>query len=75
MELRLYVKDGNDEIDVISYDKINQTFNENYYLIDTSTLIPNHYFIDVKVKVDQEEIIHHNIVNFKIVNNLTEKYK
>ena len=54
---------------------INQTFNENYYLIDTATVIPNHYFIYVKVKVDQEEIIHHNIVNFKIVNNLTEQYK
>ena len=75
MEIRIYVKDGDNEFDVISYDKIDRSFSENFYLIDTSTLLPHDYFVDIKVKVDQQEIIHHNILKFKIVNNLTEKYK
>ena len=64
MEIRIYVKDGDNEFDVISYDKIDRSFSENFYLIDTSTLLPHDYFVDIKVKVDQQEIIHHNI--FKI---------
>lgn len=74
MELRLYVKDGNREITIIDFDKIHKTFNENYYLLDTNMLLPNEYYIDIKIKYDKEVIIHNNILNFTIVNETSNKY-
>ena len=40
MDLRLYVKDGTREIDVIEWDTVNKAFLENYYMVDTNILIP-----------------------------------
>lgn len=74
MELRLYVKDGTRELDVISFDKVNKTCNENYYLIDTNMLIPNRYYVDVKIKYNLEMIVHHNVLSFDITDNLNNKY-
>lgn len=74
IELRLYIHDGTREVDVISFDKVNKTFNENYYLIDTSMLIPQRYYIDVKYHYNMEEINHHNVLSFDITDNLNNKY-
>lgn len=71
---RLYVKDGEREITVIPFMKVNKTFNENYILIDTNMLIPHEYYIDVKFKYNMENIIHHNVLTFKIVDDLDNKY-
>ncbi len=74
MELRLYVKDGEKEIDVIPFDNVNKSFLENYYIIDTNILIPNRYYVDVKFRYNLEKIIHHNVLSFKITENLNNKY-
>lgn len=74
MELRLYIKDGTKELDIISFDKVNKTFSENYYIIDTNMLIPNRYYIDVKFNYNFEKIIHHNVLCFNITENLNNKY-
>ena len=74
MYARLYIKDGEREIDVIPFELVNKTFMENYFIIDTEMLIPEKYYIDVKIKYNQEMIIHHNVLNFKIVENLNNKY-
>ena len=74
MCVRLYIKDGEREVDVIPYENVNRTFMENYFLVDTKMLIPEKYYIDVKFKYNQEIIIHHNILSFKITENLNNKY-
>ena len=74
MEIRLYIKDGNRELDIISFDKVNKTFNENFYQIDTNMLIPNRYYIDIKFKYNLEMITHHNVLSFEITDNLNNKY-
>lgn len=74
VEIRFYVKDGDREIDVIPYDKVNKTFLENYYMIDTNMLIPNQYFVDVRLKYNGETIIKKEILEFTILNNITNKY-
>ena len=74
MCVRLYIKDGEREVDVIPYENVNRTFMENYFLVDTKMLIPEKYYIDVKFKYNQEVIIHHNILSFKITENLNNKY-
>lgn len=75
LEIRLYVKDGGFEFDVIPYDKVNIAADMSFYDIDTINLEPNKYYIDIKARVNNQEIIHHEVVSFFIFNNITEKYK
>jgi hypothetical protein len=74
MYARVYIKDGERELDVIPFEKVNRTFLENYFTIDTEMLIPNKYYIDVKMLYNQELIVHHNVLSFKITQNLDNKY-
>lgn len=75
IELRLYTLDGERELDVITFDKVNRTKDENFYLLDTNMLIPHTYYVDVKVKYyNSEIIIHRKLLEFTIVNNINDKY-
>ena len=69
MFARLYIKDGdNREIEVFPYQQVNKTFNENYFIIDTSILIPQRYYIDVKIEYNREIIVSREILQFDIIN-------
>lgn len=74
MDLRLYIKDGTREIDVIDWDKVNKAFSENFYVLDTSMLIPQRYFVDVRIKYGMNSIVHHDVLSFNIVDDLNNKY-
>lgn len=74
IEARLYVMDGMRELDVFPWEPVNKTFLENYMMIDTSVLIPQTYYVDIKIKYGMEEIIHHDVLHFNIVNDITNKY-
>ena len=43
-------------------------------MIDTSILIPQKYYVDVKIVYGMESIINHNILTFNIVNDIGNKY-
>ena len=70
MEYRLYVKETDKEITVIDYDQINRSCNSNYFILHTENLLPNKYYVDIKIKRYDQEIIHKEKLNFKIVNEL-----
>jgi hypothetical protein len=74
LQYRLYVKSGKDEITVISYQNINQTCFENYFIIDTKMLVPQRYYIDVKYNYGVEEIYHNEVLSFEIINDKSKKY-
>lgn len=74
METRLYIKDGTRELDVLHWEPVNKTFLENYILIDTNILIPQKYYLDIKIKYGMEEIIHHDVLHFNIVDDINNKY-
>lgn len=74
LEYRLYVKDGDREITVIDYQKVNQTVSENYFILDTKMLVPQRYYIDVKYNYNLEEVYHNNVISFDIVSDLSKKY-
>lgn len=74
MEYRLYVMDGVREIDVISYEPVEKTCNYNYFLINTNDLIPNKYFIDIKISSNLEVRHTRKVLSFFIINDLTEQY-
>jgi hypothetical protein len=74
IETRLYVRDGTRELDVFPWEPVNKTFLENYMIIDTSILIPQRYYLDVKIKYGMEEIIHHDMLHFNIVDDINNRY-
>lgn len=74
MEYRLYTMQGEKEIDVIEYTKVERGFNSNYFFINTNDLIPSRYYIDIKVKYDFEEMYHRDMLEFDIISNVKEYF-
>lgn len=74
-EYRLYIKDGNREIDVINFHPIEKGFLNNFFMLYTDDLIPNEYFIDVRVFSGREKSVFKNVLKFNIVSNVTERYQ
>lgn len=74
-EYRLYVKDGDREIDVIEYTPVEMAFLKNYFLIYTKDLIPNEYHIDIKIVIGREKKFFNDALKFRITDNVTSRYK
>ena len=74
MYARLYVLDGEREIDVIKWEPVNKTYLEDYIIIDTNMLVPQRYYMDVKINYGMQKIVHHNVLTFDIVSSLNNKY-
>lgn len=74
IDIRIYVRDGTREIDVIEWDGVNKAFSENFYIIDTNILIPQRYYVDVRITYGMNSIIHHDVLSFDIVDDLNNKY-
>ena len=67
MSYRLYVKEGTNELTVVDYQPIERATNYNYFLLDTQSLIPNTYYLDVLVESNLEITTLKNAINFDIV--------
>lgn len=65
---RVYVREGQTEVQVQDWTKINRTPNEYYFIFDTRDKIPNEYFIDVKVESSGEINTYKRQIKFQIVN-------
>ena len=65
---RVYVKEGQTEVQVQDWTKINRTPNEYYFIFDTRDKIPNEYFIDLKVLSSGEVNTYKKQIKFQIVN-------
>ena len=74
-EYRLYVKDGVREYDVIKYDKIEKSFLNNFFKIYSDDLIPQTYYIDIRVNDGKEIRYFKNVLKFNLINNITERYE
>ena len=65
---RVYVKEGQTEVQVQDWTEINRTSNEYYFIFDTTDKIPNEYFIDIKVISSGEVNTYKRTLQFQIVN-------
>ena len=74
-EYRLYTMDGNREIIVIDYQPIEKAFLNNFFVIYTDDLVPNDYFIDVKVHMGRETKYYKKAIRFKVISDVTERYE
>jgi hypothetical protein len=67
-EYRIYVREGQTEVQVQDWTQINRTPNEYYFIFDTRDKIPNEYYIDIKVESSGEVSIYKKQIKFQIVN-------
>ena len=65
---RVYVREGQTEVEVQEWTKINRTSNEYYFIFDTTDKIPNEYFIDIKVYTSGQVDTYKRTLQFQIVN-------
>jgi hypothetical protein len=65
---RVYVKEGETEVQVQDWTEINRSPNEYYFIFDTRDKIPNKYFIDLKVHIAGEVSTYKKQLAFFIVN-------
>ena len=73
-QYRLYVLDGDAEVTVIDWDDINKMGKDNYFLLDTSELVPQNYRIDVKAQENNEIRIFKDVVRFRLV-DIRDEYR
>lgn len=74
VEARLYVMDGTAQVEAIPYIKADRSFGETYIMLDTSILVPNTYYMDVRIRLGMETIVHREVLKFVIVNEENNKY-
>ena len=65
---RIYVREGQTEVQVQDWTKLNRTPNEYYFIFDTRDKIPNEYYIDLKVISSGEVNTYRKQIKFQIVN-------
>lgn len=70
MSIRIYVKDGLNEYNVIDWDRVEKTYLENYYVIDTNILIPNRYYVDIRIPYGMSSVVHHDVLQFDVVSDV-----
>jgi len=70
IKYRIYVKQGTTEVEVVTWTNINKSFTSNYFLLDTSWMIPNEYFLDIKATSNQQVDTYRKVINFQIVNEI-----
>lgn len=74
-EYRLYVKENDREIEIFPYQTIERYYDEHFFIIDSNDLIPNTYYIDIRVKEGRNINYFNNILEFNIMDNITNFYK
>lgn len=72
IDYRLYVLEGTKQYDIISWQKVERAYNENYILINTNELLPCRYYIDLRVHKNLELINHSKVLEFDIINDVTD---
>lgn len=67
IKYRLYVTEGKNELTVVDFQPVELASNYNYFLLDTLSLIPNVYYLDILVESNLEVTTLKGVLNFTIV--------
>jgi len=70
IKYRLYVTEGKPELTVIDFQPVEMANNNYYFLLDTASLIPNTYYLDVLVTSNLEVTTLKGVLQFDIVNQV-----
>ena len=67
LQYRLYVSEGTNELTVIDFQPVEMANNYYYFLLDTASLLPNTYYVDVLVTSNQQTTTIKDVIQFNIV--------
>ncbi len=70
LQYRLWIAEGSTEVNVIDWTDVNRSFLKNYFILDTSWMIPNEYYIDIKLTSNQLVKTYRNTMKFSIANQV-----
>ena len=62
------------QVTVIPFEKVHQSFNENFFYLNCDMLIPQRYFIDIRFKYNGEVKTFKDVTHFTIISSLDNKY-
>lgn len=65
---RIYVREGQTEVQVQDWTEVNRSSNQYYFVFDTRDKIPNEYYVDMKVLTSGEINTYKRTLTFQIVN-------
>jgi hypothetical protein len=65
---RVYVREGNTEVQVQDWTPVNKTPNEYFFMFDMRDKIPNQYYVDIQVNTSGEKDTYKKQLTFNIVN-------
>lgn len=69
LKYRIYVKEGRNEVTVVDFQPVEMASNYNYFLIDTKSLIPNTYYLDILCESNLEVTTLKEVLNFTIISD------
>lgn len=72
---RLYVKDASRELTVIDWQPVEMSAERNFFMLHTTDLIPNTYFVDVRVRNGRSVNTYKSVLTFNIVSDVTVRYE
>ena len=67
---RLYIKQGTNQVEIVNWQNVDKTYNSNSFTIDTTWLVPQVYYIDIKVERNGELNQYNEELKFTIVSKL-----
>lgn len=70
LKYRIYVLEGVNELTVVDFQPVEMSNNYYYFLVDTLSLIPNTYYIDILAYSNLEVTTLKNVLEFEIVNQV-----
>ena len=70
LKYRIFIKEGRSEYTIVDFQDVDMTNNTNYFLLDTESLLPNTYYLDIKVQSNLELNTVKEAISFEIVNQV-----
>jgi hypothetical protein len=67
---KLYIKQGQGKVTVLDWTKIDKIYNSNVFTVDTTWMIPQVYYIDIKIEVNGQTTVYNEELKFTINNTL-----
>ena len=67
VQYRIYVKEGQTEVQVTDWTELNRTPQEYFFILDLRDKIPNEYFIDLQINQNNNIVSYKNEINFQVV--------
>lgn len=74
-DYRIWVSDGNREIDVIDYTPVEKSFMNNFFYLHTDDFVPGEYHVDFRIKANGETRQYKDRLKFIIRDDVTEFYR